>query len=95
MLTNNPPPAHHSRVTVSPMSDSNFMATAIHSQSGNNKIRTFSGSGSDGDVVVASARAYVSAINKMITWNKRRAAQAEAEEGAAKSAKIAAVAMEN
>eukprot|EP00618_Florenciella_parvula_P031795 CAMPEP_0119481684 /NCGR_PEP_ID=MMETSP1344-20130328/9901_1 /TAXON_ID=236787 /ORGANISM="Florenciella parvula, Strain CCMP2471" /LENGTH=641 /DNA_ID=CAMNT_0007516061 /DNA_START=143 /DNA_END=2068 /DNA_ORIENTATION=- len=83
------------RVTVSPMSDSNFMATAIHSQSGNNKIRTFSGSGSDGDVVVASARAYVSAINKMITWNKRRAAQAEAEEGAAKSAKIAAVAMEN
>ena len=47
-------------------------------------------------MVVASARAYVSAINKMITWNKRRAAQAEAEEGAAtKAPKIAAVAMEN
>ena len=28
--------------------------------------RSFSGSGADGDIVVASARAYVSALNKLI-----------------------------
>ena len=63
------------RITISPMPESDIMmATAIHSQSGDKQVRKFSGAGSDGDVVVASARAYVSALNKMITWNKRRMA---------------------
>jgi len=30
--------------------------------------RTFSGTGSDVDVVVSSANAYVHALNKMISW---------------------------
>lgn len=37
--------------------------------SGGGKVqRLFSGSGADEDIVVASARAYVSALNKMIGW---------------------------
>ena len=61
------------RVTIAPMSGSSLAnGIAIHSQSGVSQLRKFSGSGSDGDIVVASARAYVGAINKMITWNRRR-----------------------
>ena len=37
-----------------------------------NKDRRFSGSGSDTDIVTSSARAYISAINKLLSWNKRR-----------------------
>ena len=67
------------RVTIAPMSGSELASgIAIHSQSGNAQVRKFSGSGSDGDIVVASARAYVGAINKMISWNRRRAELAEA-----------------
>ena len=36
------------------------------------KERKFSGSGSDTDIVIASARAYTSAINKMLRWSMRR-----------------------
>jgi len=36
------------------------------------KERKFSGSGSDTDIVTASARAYTSAINKLLTWTMRR-----------------------
>ncbi len=35
---------------------------------GNKTQRSFSGSGSDEDIVVSSARAYVSALNKMISY---------------------------
>jgi 2-isopropylmalate synthase len=28
--------------------------------------------GSDTDIIIASARAYVSALNKLLTWNVRR-----------------------
>ena len=67
------------RVTIAPMSGSELASgIAIHSQSGTAQVRKFSGSGSDGDIVVASARAYVGAINKMISWNRRRAELAEA-----------------
>jgi len=48
-------------------------ATSLHS-SGYTNERKFSGSGSDTDVVVSSARAYVSAVNKLIRWNMRRSA---------------------
>ena len=56
-------------------------ATSLHS-SGYTTSRKFSGSGSDTDVVVSSARAYVAAVNKLIRWNMRRAAaeQVEAQE---------------
>merc|ERR1711861_58981 len=56
------------KVVVNPVDS----ATSLH----------LSGSGSDTDVVVSSARAYVAAVNKLIRWNMRRAAaeQVEAQE---------------
>ena len=36
------------------------------------KDRRFSGSGSDTDILTSSARAYVSALNKLLSWTKRR-----------------------
>jgi len=41
-------------------------------QTGLEKIRKFSGSGSDNDIITSSARAYVSALNKMLSWTMRR-----------------------
>ena len=61
------------RVTIAPKeSDS----VSIHSQSGQLEARSFSGSGSDTDIMTSSARAYVSAMNKLLTWNARRSQQA-------------------
>mmetsp|Transcript_9750 Transcript_9750/g.22950 ORF Transcript_9750/g.22950 Transcript_9750/m.22950 type:complete len:653 (-) Transcript_9750:1066-3024(-) len=48
---------------------------SIHSQFGVFKNRQFSGSGSDTDIITSSARAYVSAVNKLLTWNARRSQQ--------------------
>ncbi|KAJ6790593.1 putative 2-isopropylmalate synthase A [Iris pallida] len=45
--------------------------TATHASTGDNIRRTFSGSGADMDIVVASVRAYVSALNKMIGFRDR------------------------
>jgi 2-isopropylmalate synthase len=44
--------------------------------------RTFSGSGANEDIVVASARAYISALNKLIAFvsASQRAAEASADE---------------
>merc|ERR1712106_1235311 len=36
------------------------------------KERRFSGAGSDTDIVISSARAYTSALNKMLSWNNFR-----------------------
>lgn len=44
----------------------------MDAQTGLVKRRKFSGSGSDNDIVTSSARAYVSAINKMLSWTMRR-----------------------
>ena len=44
----------------------------MDAQTGLEKIRKFSGSGSDNDIVTSSARAYVSALNKMLSWTMRR-----------------------
>ena len=35
-------------------------------------MRTFSGTGADEDVVVSSARAYISALNKLISYSSAR-----------------------
>jgi len=56
------------RVTISPVEGN---GRTLHAQSGSQK-RSFSGVGSDTDVVVSSARAYVSALNKLFSWNLRR-----------------------
>ena len=61
------------RVSISPCSSNiGISSESIHSQTGKTVLRKFSGSGSDGDIVVASARAYVSALNKLIAWNKNK-----------------------
>lgn len=44
------------------------------------KERRFSGTGSDTDIVTSSARAYTSALNKLLSWTMRRQAQ-ETESG--------------
>ena len=72
------------RVTIAPKEGGPNDSLSIHSQSGNLENRKFSGSGSDTDIMTSSARAYVSALNKLLTWNARRFQKA-AEEGANKS----------
>lgn len=67
------------RVTISPKEGGPNDTPSIHSQTGQFKKRKFSGSGSDTDIMTSSARAYVSALNKLLSWNARRAEQAAAE----------------
>jgi 2-isopropylmalate synthase len=43
--------------------------------------RSFSGNGADEDIVVASVRAYVTALNKMIGWLSNKAAGDSAAKG--------------
>ena len=45
---------------------------SLHSQTDISRNRKFSGLGSDTDIMTASTRAYVSALNKLLTWNLRR-----------------------
>jgi 2-isopropylmalate synthase len=48
--------------------------------------RVFGGHGADTDIIVASAKAYLAAINKLIVANTEAAESAEAEAGAAQAA---------
>jgi 2-isopropylmalate synthase len=61
------------RVTIAPKSggphDNNVVS--IHSQLGATRHRSFSGTGSDNDIITSSARAYTSALNKLLKWNIR------------------------
>lgn len=59
-------------------SDANI--AEVNVQTGDEFIRQFSGTGSDTDIVVSSARAYTQALNKMIAWNLRRQAESVKEE---------------
>lgn len=52
----------------------------MDAQTGLEKLRKFSGSGSDNDIVTSSARAYVSALNKMLSWTMRRNMVAQQEQ---------------
>lgn len=65
------------RVQITPIEGGPNDALALNSQSGWRE-RKFSGTGSDSDIVISSARAYVSALNKLLTWNARRREQAQA-----------------
>jgi len=60
------------RVSISPNEGGPNDVPSIHSQGGVYKNRKFSGSGSDSDIISSSARAYVSAVNKLLSWNLRR-----------------------
>lgn len=59
-------------MSVSPNEGGPNDVPSVHAQSGVYKNRKFSGSGSDTDIITASARAYVSAVNKLLSWNARR-----------------------
>mmetsp|Transcript_95259 Transcript_95259/g.132328 ORF Transcript_95259/g.132328 Transcript_95259/m.132328 type:complete len:90 (-) Transcript_95259:25-294(-) len=64
------------RVSVAPIEGGPNDVPSLHSQAGIFKNRKFSGSGSDTDIITSSARAYTSALNKLLSWNARRAQQA-------------------
>ena len=71
------------RVSISPKAGGPNDVPSIHSQGGIFKNRKFSGSGSDTDIITSSARAYVSALNKLLSWNARRAMQQVEDEAKA------------
>jgi len=58
------------RVVISP--DQQGQSFSTHAQTGFTTSRKFSGSGSDTDVVVSSARAYISALNKLLSFGLRQ-----------------------
>lgn len=60
------------RVVISPSVDGPNSAVSTNAQTGLSKNRKFTGSGSDQDIVISSARAYVSALNKLLSWGMRR-----------------------
>mmetsp|Transcript_14360 Transcript_14360/g.20660 ORF Transcript_14360/g.20660 Transcript_14360/m.20660 type:complete len:655 (-) Transcript_14360:116-2080(-) len=71
------------RVSISPKAHGPNDSSSMNAQTGM-KDRKFSGAGSDTDIVVASARAYVSALNKLLSWSMRRRheqIESEANEG--------------
>jgi 2-isopropylmalate synthase len=70
------------RVSISPKEGGPNDNPSIDVQSGLSKNRKFSGSGSDTDIITSSARAYVAALNKLLSWNARRFQQAEHEDEA-------------
>lgn len=59
------------RVTITPRSSGPDDFVSISAQSGLSKKRKFSGSGSDTNIITSSARAYVSALNTLLSWNAR------------------------
>jgi len=60
------------RVTVAPKEGGPNDAFTTNLQTGTTGEKKFSGAGSDTDIIVASARAYTSALNKLLSWNLRR-----------------------
>jgi 2-isopropylmalate synthase len=71
------------RVSVKPKAGGVNDVASLHAQDGVFKDRKFSGSGSDTDIITSSARAYVSALNKLLSWNARRIQEVEGSTGEA------------
>lgn len=67
------------KVVMKPVQGGAVSGTTLHAQGGEME-RQFSGSGSDTDIVVSSARAYLAAVNKLIRWNMRREASEQVAE---------------
>jgi 2-isopropylmalate synthase len=67
------------RVSISPIEGGPNDNPTVEPQSGISKNRKFSGSGSDTDIITSSARAYVSALNKLLSSNARRMKGSEVE----------------
>jgi len=53
-------------------------SAVMDAQTSQLREKKFSGSGSDTDIITSSARAYVSALNKLLTWKVRRMASGDA-----------------
>ena len=66
----------NTRVVIRPSKES-FGSGLVETAQGAISQRTYNGNGASEDVVVASARAYISAINKMIAVSKSRPEQGE------------------
>lgn len=64
------------KVVISPVIGTQLESSSLH-QSGGVTTRRFSGAGSDTDIVVSSARAYIAAVNKLLSWNSRRMSVSE------------------
>jgi 2-isopropylmalate synthase len=60
------------KVIIKPRVGTELESAVLHSQSGATMNKCFSGSGSDTDIVVSSARAYIAAVNKLLNWNMHR-----------------------
>uniref|UniRef100_A0A7S2UIL1 2-isopropylmalate synthase n=1 Tax=Attheya septentrionalis TaxID=420275 RepID=A0A7S2UIL1_9STRA len=64
------------RVVISPKLGGPNDVTSTNSQTGLSKDKKFFGAGSDTDIITSSARAYVAALNKLLSWKMRRTEQA-------------------
>ena len=69
------------RVVIVPTADGPNDSAVMDAQTSQLREKKFSGSGSDTDIITSSARAYVSAINKLLTWKVRRMANGVDETG--------------
>ena len=59
-------------MVIVPNSEGPNESLKLDAQSGELKERKFTGSGSDTDIITSSARAYVTALNKLLQWQIRR-----------------------
>lgn len=64
------------RVVIVPTAHGPNGSAVVDAQTSELREKKFSGSGSDTDIITSSARAYVSALNKLLSWKMRRMAQA-------------------
>ena len=67
------------KVQIMALEDGPNGSWALHAQEGR-RDRKFSGAGSDTDIITSSARAYTSALNKLLTWSARRRDQDESND---------------
>jgi len=64
------------RVTIVPRLDGPNDSAVMDAQTSQLREKKFSGVGSDTDIITSSARAYTSALNKLLTWKMRRMSNA-------------------
>jgi len=62
------------RVVIVPNTNGPNDSSVMDAQTSQLKEKKFAGSGSDTDIITSSARAYTSALNKLLTWKMRRMA---------------------
>lgn len=71
------------RVAIAPQIGGPNDAPSLQPQTGYSRNRKFTGSGSDTDIITSSARAYVSALNKLLCWNMLRQKKEQEEQSIA------------